>query len=140
MNRLQKKCFLSVTAAHALLFGILIIGPAFFVPSNHDNSFKEITVYSAADISKALSIGGTPEPVQANPLPPPPAPKNEPKPVEPTPKPPVIPPQTKPEPDLKPVEPVVKIKPIERGDEPAPPKTKRKTTLNPDELVSSKPD
>jgi outer membrane biosynthesis protein TonB len=141
MNRLEKKCFISAAAAHTLLFVILFVGPAFFVPSNKENSFKEITVYSAADISKAMSSGGTPENVRANPLPPPPAPTAEPKPPEPTPKPPEIPkPAVKPPPDLEPVKPEVKIKPVERGDEPAPPKKKHVVTLDENALTSSKPD
>ena len=80
--------------------------------------------------------------LQAVPLPPPPAPAAEQKTVEP-PKPPEITKPVKPEPkDLEPVKPVVKIKPEEHGDEPAPPKKKpkRETTLSPEELVPNKPD
>jgi outer membrane biosynthesis protein TonB len=142
MNRLEKKCFVTVAGAHGLLFVILLVGPAFFVSSEKSDASKQITVYSSADISKALSSGGEPT-MQASPLPPPPAPVTQPKPVEAMPQPPEIPVRTKPEPpDLKPVEPVVKVKPTEHGEEPAPPKkkTKRETTLNPDELVPNKPD
>lgn len=141
MNRLEKKCFITATAAHGLLFGILIVGPAFFVPSDKENTFKEITVYSPGDITKALTSGGTPEKVQANPLPPPPT--TEIKPVESTPKPPDIPkPVVKPEPrDLEPQKPEVKIKLVPHGDEPAPTRKKLKVAeLDPSELVSSKPD
>jgi outer membrane biosynthesis protein TonB len=141
MNRLEKKCFVTVAGAHGLLFVILIVGPAFFVSSEKSDAFKPITVYSAADISKALSSGGEPN-VAAVPLPPPPAPVARQQPVEPTPQPPEIPARAKPEPrDLKPVEPVVKAKPTEHGDEPAPrKKPKRETVLSPDELVPRKPD
>jgi outer membrane biosynthesis protein TonB len=140
MNRLEKKCFFTATAAHALLFVILFIGPAFFVPSDKSDAFKQIIVYSAADISKELTQGGTPQDVQANPLPPPPAPTAEPKPPVETPKPPVIPALVKPEPkDLEPVKPAVKIKPADHGDESPPPPKKHTIKLNPDEMVSSKP-
>lgn len=140
MNRLEKKCFITAASAHGLLFLILFVGPAFFVPSDRNDSLKPITVYDPSAISMAMSSGGTPENVRANPLPPPPAPAEQ-KPVEPTPKPPVIPPQTKPElRDNKPLEPVIKIKPTEQGDEPTPKRKKHETTLSPDEVVSSRPD
>lgn len=142
MNRLEKKCFITAASAHGLLFLILFVGPAFFVPSDRNDSLKPITVYDSSAISMAMSSGGTPENVRANPAPPPPETKVEQKTVEPTPKPPEIPKPPKLEPrDLKPIEPEVKIKPTEHGDEPTPPKRKKpQTTLSPDELVSSKPD
>ena len=60
MNRLEKKCFAAVAGAHGLLFVILLVGPGFFVSSEKSDAFKPITVYSAADISKALSSGAEP--------------------------------------------------------------------------------
>jgi TonB family protein len=141
MNRLEKKCFITAAAAHGLLFVILIIGPAFFVPLEKTDSFKQITVFSAADISKAMSSGGTPQPVQAVPLPPPPTPTPEPPKPQETPTPPEITKPTKPEPkDFEPTKPVVKIKPEEHGDEPVPVKKKRETKLNPEDLMPTKQD
>jgi len=141
MNRLEKKCFVTVAGAHGLLFVILMVGPAFFVASRKDDDFKPITVYSIENLTDGPTQGGTPQDVRAIPLPPPPAPTVQPKPAESTPKPPEIIKPAKAEPkDLEPVKPVVKIKPEEHGDEPAPVKKKRETKLDPNDLILSKPD
>jgi TonB family protein len=137
MNRLEKKCFVTAAAIHGLLFVILLVGPAFFKPSEKGDTFKQIDVYSAADITKALTSGGTPQNVRAIPLPPPPTPTpavEQPK-VE-TPRPPETPPEPKHQPKQSPRE-----KPTDQGDEPVvKPKPKRQTMINADELVSNKND
>ncbi len=139
MNRLEKKCFVTVTAAHGLLFVILIVGPAFFTPSNKSTPFTEVTVFSAADVSMALTHGGTPQNVQAIPLPPPPTPTPPQQQIT-TPTPPEVPPPPKHEPSHEPKQ-EPKTKPDEKGDEPVvKPKPKRQPQINADELVSNKPD
>jgi TonB family protein len=79
MSRLQQKCLLGATGAHALLIGILVVGPAFVSSTPKPDNAPVLTWIPDITTDKPFSGGGTP-----NVLPPPPAPKPEPKP-EPTP-------------------------------------------------------
>ena len=76
MSRLQKKCFIGATGVHLLLFGVLIVGPAFFVADKIDESDVITFVPAILTDDKLSSPGATaPRPVQPQPQPQPPQPQ-----------------------------------------------------------------
>jgi TonB family protein len=107
MNRLQKKCLMSVVGIHLLLLIILFVGPAFFAPRDKTDDLQVLDVIPANLIDAPFNSG------VKNAQPPPPSVQ----PAPPTPKPVVTPPTleqriekifkpeaVKPAPDFKPVE------------------------------------
>ncbi len=117
MNRLEKKCFITVASAHGLMVVILFVGPAFFVSSQKSADFKPITVFSAADVTMAMSSGQRVESAPANPLPPPPPatepPKEAQKPIDVPP-----PPKNNLKPPVKDLDVEKPTKPTLHGDDP----------------------
>ncbi len=69
MTRLEKKCFVAASGTHALLFLILLVGPAFFVAKDRVQPVQQISVISGKVVDDALSSGGS---TVAQPPPPPP--------------------------------------------------------------------
>jgi len=136
MNRLEKKCLVTVSAAHGLLVVILFVGPAFFVSSHPNSNNQPITVFSSGDITMAMSSGQRVESAPANPLPPPPTPTVEPpkeaqKPIDVPP-----PPKNNLKPPAKDLDVEKPTKPTLRGDDPVlvTKKKKREVTITDDEL------
>jgi TonB family protein len=109
MSQLQKKCFLASAGFHSLLFGILLIGPAFFVSHDKPEDMPILEFIPDKLIDEPFSGGGnpqvqTPPPQQQTPPPqqqtPPPQPRQEAR------QPDVKPPEPKPQPraESKPAE------------------------------------
>jgi TonB family protein len=88
MNRLQKKCVLATVGIHLLLLVILIVGPAFFTPSEKPDTMPALDVIPANLIDAQLNSGvrhaQPPKPV-VQPAPRPPAPQPVVKPPPPAP-------------------------------------------------------
>jgi TonB family protein len=135
MSRLEKKCFIVSATLHGLLFGVVVFGSAFLVPSEKIAPVTPIKVYDASMVTDALnSTGGNPN-VMVAPAPvpqieqPQPTPPRIPQPTPPKPQPPKVervePPEPVkpvrhheilPEKDLKPVTKIDKIKPAPKLD------------------------
>jgi colicin import membrane protein len=85
MSRLEKKCIVAATGSHALLFVILLVGPAFFVARDRVQPAQQISVIAGKVVDDALSSGGSttvapPLPQRQDPQPPaPPAHADPPK-------------------------------------------------------------
>jgi outer membrane biosynthesis protein TonB len=130
MDRLQKKCLSTSAALHALLLGLLLIGPAFFVarPKPQPQETGVFLLIDSARIVDGSFSGGGGNP-NARPLPPAPAPT----PTQPAPavqrEPPKAAPETTPEPaPVKPITPAVTQQ--EAGPaKPATPKVKVNSTV-----------
>jgi TonB family protein len=87
MNRLQKKCAITIVGFHLLLLVILIVGPGFFAPKPRADDLQILDVIPANLIDVAVSSG------VRNAQPPPPAPVvTPPQPAPPVPQPVVTPP------------------------------------------------
>jgi TonB family protein len=105
MNRLQKKCAITIVGFHLLLLVVLIVGPGFFAPKPKADDLQVLDVIPANLIDAAFNSG------VRNAQPPPPAPAVTPLPPQPA----VAPPK----PEIpEPVKPVVKAlapepKPVE---------------------------
>ena len=82
MDRLQQKCFAASAGVHSLLMVILVVGPAFLVPTSKPDNRPPLDVIPTKVIDGIFSGGGNP-----NGTPPPPAPPVPPAPPTPTPKP-----------------------------------------------------
>jgi TonB family protein len=93
MNRLEKKCFITVASVHGLMVVILFVGPAFFVSSQKNSDFKLVTLYSPDQLDK-ISGGEPQNNVKAAPVSPPSVPVVQQPPVA-APQPPEIPPPQK---------------------------------------------
>ena len=108
MDRLQKKCLIGTTSAHALLILILIVGPGFFrsTPKVDD---MPVLVMISTPLTDSKMNSGQPTPTQ-----PPP----QPKPLPPQPKPEVTPPPPKPTPTPEPTKPVVKTQEPDQPEQP----------------------
>ncbi|MGD0253769.1 MAG: TonB family protein, partial [Verrucomicrobiota bacterium] len=79
MNRLQKKCAITIVGFHLLLLVILIVGPGFFAPKPKADDLQILDVIPANLIDAAFNSGvrnAQPPPpvVQPAPQPPPPQP------------------------------------------------------------------
>lgn len=59
MTRLEKKCFIAATGSHALLFVILLVGPAFFTGGDHVEPAHVITVIAGPPRDDVPSSGGS---------------------------------------------------------------------------------
>ncbi|MGH7976246.1 MAG: TonB family protein [Limisphaerales bacterium] len=123
MNRLQKKCLMSVVGIHLLLLVILFVGPAFFAPRDQTDDLQVLDVIPANLIDAPFNSG------VKNAQPPPPAVQ----PAPPTPKPAVTPPtleqrfekKFKPEP----VKPTPDFKPVDKPEKNQPHKIQVNTQL-----------
>ncbi len=104
MNRLQKKCAITIVGFHLLLLVILIVGPGFFAPKPKADDLQILDVIPAHLIDAAFSSG------VRNATPPPPVPViTPPQPAPPLPQPAVTPPPAPPRVETpEPIQPVVK--------------------------------
>ena len=58
MTRLEKKCFIAASGTHALLFLILLVGPAFFVARDKVEPAHIITLVAGPVVDAPSSGGG----------------------------------------------------------------------------------
>ncbi len=118
MNRLQKKCAITIVGFHLLLVVILIVGPGFFAPKPKADDLQILDVIPANLIDAAFNSG------VRNAQPPPPV-------VQPAPQPPAPQPVVTPPPAPPRVETPEPIKPIEKALTPEPkPADKPKIQIN----------
>jgi TonB family protein len=77
MNRLQKKCLITVVGIHLLLIVILFVGPAFFSPRDKMDDLQVLDVIPANLIDAQFNSGvkSAQPPPAVQPAPPAPAPK-----------------------------------------------------------------
>jgi periplasmic protein TonB len=78
MNRLQKKCAITIVGFHLLLLVILIVGPGFFAPKPRADDLQILDVIPANLIDAAFNSGvrnAQPPPPVVQPAPQPPAPQ-----------------------------------------------------------------
>jgi TonB family protein len=127
MNRLQKKCAITIVGFHLLLLVILIVGPGFFAPKPKADDLQILDVIPANLIDAAFSSG------VRNAQPPPPAPVvTPPQPAPPTPQPVVTPPPKVETPEF--------VKQIEKALTPEPkPAEKPKIQVNTQLVVRTAP-
>jgi len=126
MNRLQKKCAITIVGLHLLLLLILIVGPGFFAAKPKADDLQVLDVIPANLIDAAFNSG------VRNAQPPPPTPVvTPPQPAPPTPQPVVMPPK---------VETPEFVKQIEKALTPEPkPADKPKIQVNTQLVVRTAP-
>lgn len=106
MNRSQKKCLFAVAGMHLLLVVILIVGPAFLVPSRRDAGIQPVDFIPYSTIDALMSGGGSRN--GGTPQPPAPQPRTQPAPPVPVR---AEPPQPAPKPAPAPV-PIARAEPV----------------------------
>ncbi len=88
MDRLQKKCFVASAGFHALLAGILFVGPGFLSSRTTTPDVQVLDFIPSKLIDAAMTGGGNPAPkMAATPAPQPPQPAAQPPPPQPKPQP-----------------------------------------------------
>jgi len=80
MNRTQKKCLFAVAGMHLLLLVILIVGPAFLMPSRRDAGIQPVDFVPASTIDALMSGGGSRNGGAPQIQPPAPPPRTQPSP------------------------------------------------------------
>ncbi len=98
MSRLQRSCVVGSVVFHALILGMLVLGPMLL--AKREEKIRVIDLVPSDMIDKLLAPAApvAPPPAQAPPKPTPPKPTPEPKKIQPKPKPKPVPPKPKPKP------------------------------------------
>ena len=96
MSRLQRSCVVGSVVFHALILGMLVLGPMLL--AKREEKIRVIDLVPSDMIDKLLAPAApvAPPPAQAPPKPTPPKPTPEPKKIQPKPKPKPVPPKPKP--------------------------------------------
>ena len=102
MSRLQRSCVVGSVVFHALILGMLVLGPMLL--AKREEKIRVIDLVPSDMIDKLLAPAApvAPPPAQAPPKPTPPKPTPVPKKIQPKPKPKPVPPKPKPKPKPKP--------------------------------------
>lgn len=146
MNRSQKKCLFAVAGMHLLLLVILIVGPAFLMPSSRDAGIAPVDFVPSSTIDALMSGGGNRNASVSQPqatAPPPRTPPTPPVPVQhaeqpqPAPKP---APVQAPVPRTEPVRTTPPVEPRERDAWASPAKPKTREIEISKDLVTRKPE